>query len=307
MLERNSMMENLLLDHIYDMSIASRTCSKKKLDAIMDPLVGILVREGITQASLVEFIDDVKNDTVFDIEFFNGIGGNIKDFINPKWCNLLMSLWRYRSVGLGTPNAASGEGEFMFLFSSKNITKPTKGDLLVNGQQLNELKGNQARVMGTISGSRFRQDTLFIVRKFGLNPNKTKVGKNVLIDAAELEKSSRKEHWESELKKLDLETQKEFLNEWLCVIDSGENHMESVIKIFHNDVFNQDILVKEIIKILFADMKITSNFILSENVEDIKIISDVSRFNEMIDNNTIIPQGDYFRINQNFPIGWYIM
>jgi hypothetical protein len=302
--------DDILLQHIYKMGIISPSHNIKKRNAIMDPLVGILVRENIKKDELIEFINDVESDIVFNIDFFDK-GGDVKDFINKKWLNLLMSLWRYRSVGLGTPNAASGEGEFMFIFSSKHITKPTKGDLLVNGKII-ELKGEETRVMGKITGKMFRENSLLIVNKFGLIPNKSSVGTGMsrkVIDAAELEKKVNEKYWEEQISTLDINNQMEFINQWLSIIDNKE-HYDSVSRIFYNNLFNQPILVKEIVKILYSNMCDTSTFnkfAILEDGSNVKILSnDIDDFNKKVDDGTIIINGDYFRINQDLNIGWYI-
>ena len=126
-------LESILLEHCYEMSILRRSANQKKKDSILDSLIAAIIRSQTPFEDVVFCIDDVKKNQVINLDFFKN-GGNVFDHINPKWLNLSKSLWRQRSVGLGTPNAASGEGELMFIFLSPEIIKPTRGDLLINGE-----------------------------------------------------------------------------------------------------------------------------------------------------------------------------
>ena len=300
-------MENVLLEHLYNMQILRPNHPSKKKDAILDNLIGILARENIHIEEIKNFIFNVNEDKVLDTSVFD-IGGNIENFINPIWTKLLLPLWRFRSVGLGTPNAASGEGEFMFLFSSKHISKPVKGDLLVKGEII-EIKGEETRVLGKITGNKFREKVLEICKSFNLSPNQSMVGRGgnkKLIEAVELEKLTHKEYWTNELGKLSAEDQKKFINEWLYIIDSKKHDVD----VFLNGKFNQGLFIKEIVKILYMNMLSNSNFskfVILGNGKDIKILSrNINDFVDKINKNIIIPKCDYFRINQDLPIGWYI-
>ena len=250
-------------------------------------------------------IRDVKKDKVVNIDFFKNGGNLFEHYINPRWVSFAKELFTQRSIGLGTPNAASGEGELMFLFLSKNIKKPPKGDLEVAGEII-ELKGEKGvRVMGEIRGSDFREKTLEVCKEFKLTPNKSH---RTNLDAVEIEKIKHFAYWERELSKIPLQKQKEFIAKWLSCID-GKNHNESVVKIFKQDSFNHDIFIKEIIKILYAVMVRSGNFskfiILGDGTNS-KIISDVKDFNKKVDRGEIVPCSDFFRINQRYNIGWYI-
>jgi hypothetical protein len=299
-------LENLLLNHSYDMSILKRNAPDKKKEAILDSLIISVVRSNLTLEELKECIEDVNNDEVIDISFFETGGNLFEDFVKEKWVTFAKTLFRQRSVGLGTPNAASGEGELMFLFLSKHITKPTKGDLEINNEII-ELKGERdVRVMGEVRGKDFRTKTLAICRKYNLTPNQAN---RTNLEAVELEKVQHLTHWNRELNKLDLSKQKQFVGEWLKCLDNSE-HSESVEHIFRDNEFNHSQLIKEIIKILYAVMVRTSNFtkfIILGNGHNVQILSqDIDDFNERVDSGQIISQTDYFRINQNYNIGWYI-
>ncbi|MGI6589499.1 MAG: hypothetical protein ACOX1V_02440 [Candidatus Iainarchaeum sp.] len=296
---------SVLLNHCYDMDILKPTAENKKKEAILDSLIISMIKSKTDLKKLKECIEDVKQDTIINTKFFDKGGNLFRDCVNSKWESFAKELFRQRSVGLGTPNAASGEGELMLLFLSKKTEKPTKGDIKLDGKII-ELKGDQPRVMGEISGNNFRNKTLEVCKSFNLTPNKAfRTNK----DAVEVEKVTHLEHWKRELAKLDLGKQKDFINKWLKCIDN-ENHEESVEKIFVDETFNHPNFIKEIIKILYAVMVADSGFDLFVILGDgtnVKIVkSDVNDFNQKVESGEITPQNDYFRINQRNNIGWYI-
>ena len=182
-------LETILLEHCYDMTILKRNANQKKKDSILDSLIAAIVRSGTSFEDLVLCIDDVKNNKIINLDLFK-YGGNIDNYINPKWLKLAKALWRQRSVGLGTPNAASGEGELMFIFLSPKITKPKRGDLLINGENI-EIKGEGVRVNGKISGKVFRALTLDICKKYNLTPN---IANKTNLLSVEIEKKQHETH-----------------------------------------------------------------------------------------------------------------
>ncbi len=208
-------------------------------------------------------------------------------------------------MGLGTPNEASGEGELMFLFLSKDTTKPTKGDIQIDDQKI-ELKGEQVRVFGDIRGKDFRAKTVRIAKDFGLEPNKAN---RTNLDAVEIEKQQHLEYWERELSKLDLEKQREFIGEWLGCLD-GNPHPNSLNKVFFNKKFEYPEFIKEIIKILYAATVEKNKFdkfvYLGNGTDSIVLSSDLDEFNERVDDGRIVFDANYFRINQSQPVGLYI-
>lgn len=301
-------LENALLEHCYKMGILKKNAFQKKKEAILDNLIASIVRTNLTIDKIRRCIKDVEKEKVVNLNFFKK-GGNLFNYINPEWVKFAKALFRQRSVGLGTPNSASGEGELMFLFLSKKIKKPTKGDLQI-GNEIIELKGEQVRVQGKIRGKDFRDKTLKICMEFGLTPNKSKVKKKE-INAVEIEKVQHLEHWKKELSKLSLEKQKEFIGKWLGCMDN-KTHKNSLSKIFKDNSFNQKLFIKEIVKILYAIMVDNGNFdkfVILGNGENAKIFSkEKEDFNKKVDKGDIeITKYDYFRINQDFNIGWYIV
>ena len=306
MIDRKELEElrELLLNHCHKMSILRGDAEEKKKKAILDSLVVSVINTGLTLREVKECVSDIERDKVINLDFFEKGKNLFDDYIKQKWKLFAKELFSQRSIGLGTPNAASGEAELMFLFLSKQIKKPTKGDLDINGEII-ELKGDRVRVMGKIRGTDFRQKTIELCKEFNLIPNKSN---KIELDVVEIEKAQHLHHWKKQLSGLQLPEQKDFINKWLKCID-GKNHNDSVERIFRQGLFNYSIFVKEIIKILYSTTAETGNFdkfiMLGDGTNAI-IIKDINDFNKKLDDGEIVPQGDYFRINQPYNIGWYV-
>ena len=298
-------LKDLLHRHCLDMGILKYNATEKKKKAILDSLTVSVVNESMTLEQVKSCLEDVRNNNVIDVDFFNKGGNLFTNYINPKWENFARELFTQRSVGLGTPNAASGEGELMFLFLSPKIIKPTKGDLKI-GNEIIELKGDDVRVMGEIRGSDFRKRTVDLSYQYNLIPNKAN---STGVEAVELEKFNHFTYWNKELSKLTFEKQKEFIKEWLKCLDNND-HSGSISRIFSNESLIYNNFISEIVKILYRVTLKTGNFdkfvILGDGTTSKVISKDVKDFDDKIDNGEIVLKSDYFRINQNYNIGWYI-
>ena len=266
-------LEKILLNYCYDASILRDNAFKKKKDSIINSLIISVIRVGLTIKEVKDCIEDVNKDEVINLNFFNKGGDLFKDYIKPKWVAFARELFGQRSIGLGTPNAASGEGELMFLFLSKKIKKPTRGDLKIKDEII-ELKGDGTRVIGEIRGKDFREKTLGICNEFKLTPNKANLTN---LPAVEIEKFQHLIHWQNELSKIPLEKQKKFIGKWLICLDE-RNHNDSVVKVFKQGSFDHGIFIKEIIKVLYSVMVRNSNFdkfVILGNGKNAKSISGI--------------------------------
>ena len=298
-------LDNLLLDHCYNMTILKRDAPKKKKETILNEILAPIIRSNLELEDIKNCISDVMDDKVIDLTFFENGGNLFEDYVNEKWVTFAKNLFKQRSIGLGTPNEASGEGELMFLFLSPKTTKPTKGDIQIGDKKI-ELKGEQVRVFGDIRGKDFRKKTVEIAKSFGLEPNK---GNITNLEAVELEKQQHLEHWKKELSKLNLEKQKKFVKEWLGCLD-GKQHDDSTEKIFSSKVFEYPKFIKEIIKILYAATVEKNDFdkfvYLGDGTDSIVLSNNLEEFNERVDDGRVIFSANYFRINQSMPVGLYL-
>jgi hypothetical protein len=294
-------LENILIEHCYDNGILKKKSEKKKKESILDSLIAAIVRSETTLNDIKDCIIDIKNDNVINLDFFIK-GGNVYDYINPKWLKFAKALWRQRSVGLGTPNSASGEGELMFIFLSSKIKKPVKGDLLLNNENI-EIKGENIRVNGKISGKNFRILTLDICKKYNLTPN---ISNKTNLESVEIEKPQHENHWKLELNKLSLIEQRQFIIDYLKCIDNNIHNIDDIF----NPEFNFKNFKKKIVKILYHSMILDRSFdkfIILGNGSNAKVLNNnINDFNKQIDDENILILSDYFRINQDANIGWYI-
>ena len=94
----------------------------------------------------------------------------------------------------------------------------------------------------------------------------------------------------------------------MCI--SKNFNSKNIENVFENNVFNQNLLIKEIVKLLFAETlkngKFESYVLLGDGTNAKEIKGNQKDFDEKIDNGTIKIKKDYFRIDQNMNIGWYI-
>jgi hypothetical protein len=264
-----------------------------------------VIRSKLDLDDLKKIFSESLKDNILDFEFFKK-GGNIQNFIPNYVQEFANQLWKQRPVGLGTPNAAVGEGELMFLILSPSIKKNKKYDLVITKegyQGIYELKGKEVRVTSSITGNEFRIKTLEVAKKFNLTPNLS-FRTNKL--AVELEKKTHSSHWEAELKKLSIENQKKFVLSILKIIDKS---IESVEKIFKPN-FDLNEYIKTIVVCLFKNMIKQQKFdffVMLGDGKNVKIISsDPCELKDQILSGKISLNSDYFRINQNYNLGWYI-
>ncbi len=295
-------LENILLEHCYEMSILRRNANQKKKDSILDSLIAAIIRSETSFEDVLLCLQDARNGKVINLDFFKN-GGKIDDYIDSKWLKFAKALWRQRSVSLGTPNAASGEGELMFIFLSPDIIKPTRGDLSIKGESI-ELKGESVRVTGRITGRNFRQITLSVCGKFRLKPN---ISCRTNLDAVEIEKPQHEAHWISELNKLTPEERISFISEYFECIDGKE--FDATL-LFNDGVLDFKELKKSIVKVLYRSMvsdRSFDKFVMLGDGTNAKVFSnDINKFNEDVDSGVVGIGGDYFRINQDAGLGWYI-
>ena len=94
------------------------------------------------------------------------------------------------------------------------------------------------------------------------------------------------------------------------ILNAIDDLDHNVDHLFINDKLDYDFLIKEIVKILYKYMvsdRAFDKFVILGDGTDIKVLgNDYKKFNEKVENGDISIHSDYFRINQNTNLGWYI-
>jgi hypothetical protein len=185
-------MRKIIDEQCLSSNIYNNDAPDKKKKAIVDSICISLINSNINEDKLNELITDINSFNVINIAIlFNG-GNLFANYVNSRWVVIAREMFAQRSVGIGTPNAASGEGELMFLFlCGKQVEKPSSGDLKVNNKMI-ELKGNGPRFQANISGRDFRKKTVDLVKSYNLKPNT--ISYTMDEEAAELEKMQHNTH-----------------------------------------------------------------------------------------------------------------
>lgn len=287
---------------------------EKAINDVTRHLSYCLLKNGIMGRQFQQFKRDYSLGTIIDVSFLTE-SGNYKwlDFVDTQYQGLAKDLFQTRPMGLGTPNAACGEGEFMLFCSSPICRKPTRGDIeVITGRtsKIIELKGDNPRVTSSVPGNVFRRKTLELCQDYELTPNTSRTGG---ISGVQLTSGGTiQQHWRNELSKLNKRERKAFLAKWLLetkTLTRNEANSSAEL-ILHDGFIDIDLLKKEIIKYFFRHQVRArhefSNMAFFKN-DNVKIITnDVEKFFRLVDIDEIKPAGDYFRLNQNAPLAWYI-
>jgi hypothetical protein len=203
--------------------------------------------------------------------------------------------------GLSTsPNAAAGKYELLYRLLRPNSRQPKKGDIEENGE-IYEIKGSEVRISDpSLTGKTYNKNCKKIFEG-KISGNKVKKGGLKDETVYEIEKEQYKEHYETEFAKNIIESknllQKYFeKNGW----EITDNEINSI---FEDGVWKQEIMKKIILRKMFIKYKTNTNFkkmYIFGDGTNVKIIS------EPEDLENIQITADYFRINQDAPVGWYI-
>jgi hypothetical protein len=304
-------------------NVSGKTADK----AIIDMTRMLVAALSESDISIDSYLEAYESDVIFDPTCLLGNHSNIFDFVNKEYKELASIMFEMRPVGLGTPNAMVGEGEFMSLFLSPRVgisKKKNSGDLTVDGKTI-ELKGSQLRFFSPMktSGQAVQAHAKQVSEKFGVQPNKAGRGKNsketdyqpwgncygtATTASGKPKKDPRgiKQHWIAQFDKLGVERSCLYLEELCSVfIDCSRNDF---IDCFDKDnqfdeVKFQFVLVKK----MFAGMeKNWDAFTQIDNGRITCITDDIKNFNTLVDNGGIKMDGCYFRSNQPNTVGLYV-
>jgi hypothetical protein len=275
---------------------------EKAVNDISRAMAGAILESGI---SLDVYLNDFKNDNIFDPSCLVKNTKNIFESVTPKYRDFAKILFCLRPVGLGTPNAMVGEGEVLALFTSPRVgiaKKSGTGDITVDGKNV-ELKGSGVRVYSQKSGVVFAKEVAEISKRYDIEPNDVNKGRK----AFEPWESSKKknQHWIQQFAKLGEKKSKKYLFEVMNATGS-EFSEESIERVFKNG-FSVQQLEKEIIKSFFkSTQKKWDAFTVINNGSIVSITHDCDEFDKMVEEGIIKPEANFFRMFQSNPLGWYV-
>jgi hypothetical protein len=221
---------------------------------------------------------------------------------NDKYIEFFKNIANLTPRGLDTsPNACCGKFELLYRLLRPNSSQPKTGDIFDNGV-IYELKGTDVRISDTeLTGIEYNKRCTKIFKDH-IEGNTVKKGGLAGSIVYEIEKRQYCEHYTKEFGK-DITKSKKLLMEYFNINGWQCDDVE-INSLFPNDVWDQDIMQKIILKKMFnkykASKKFDTIYIFGDGT-DVKII------NTADDLMCLKITSDYFRINQTGTVGWYIL
>ena len=270
----------------------------KAVDDMARAFTGALFEANI---NFEDFILSYKKDEIFNPDCLFDDQSNLFDYIHSNYISFAKVLFTLRPIGLGTPNAMVGEGEFMCLLLSPRVgisKKKDSGDITVDGRPI-EMKGEQVRIFGEMTGVELQNYAKSIAKIFNVEPNP--VTKNRKAYEPWGTTSIKLQHWKEQFKNIGKDNTLDFLATLF------QKPKEIFIECFEDDNFDAKILNKVILKMFFKDMtKKWDAFTMIDSDGRITVITtNLDEFNSKVDSDKIYVTGDYFRSFQNNKIGLY--
>lgn len=222
-------------------------------------------------------------------------------FHKPQYIQFFKDISHLEPKGMRTsPNACCGKYELLYRLLRPNSQQPKKGDILDDGTKI-ELKGSEVRISSFhITGRMYKSACDDVFKDSGIQPNL--VAKTKDKYAYEIEKIKYAKHYQQEFAKIGSDKGRELIKTLLQKLNMTASHTEINNVFFKND-YQPRLLIDIYLRNFFIDYQKKDDFnymILFGDGTNVKIIRS---HNDLVKCNK---KGDYFRINQNIPIGWYI-
>lgn len=152
----------------------------EKQEQLANDVRGLLVL--LTGEELDAFDDLWTNDRLFNHEKFEKKSGCLLDLWPPAFKEIAKLAINTTPTALGTPNAASGKGEFFLRLSSRQFKGITKGDVEYdNGKTKTKFELKKGGKIGSKAPYKTVNEKLIIFCKtHGLSLPKAKIGKNAM-------------------------------------------------------------------------------------------------------------------------------
>lgn len=289
--------------HLLPLVLPKKTAEKALNDAANNVSL-CLLEAGV---EFDEYFQAYKSDAIFDPTVLLH-GGSLFDAVQPRYKILFKLFYEKRSIGFGTPNAASGEGELAALCSSPRV-KISKtagsGDLLIDGTKV-ELKGTGARIASAVLGSDFSTRCFEVSKRFGVQPNAV-AGARESVEP--LDTSKKKiTHWDNEFRRIGYKNTVRFIAE-IMSSTGVEFSEDEVQEFFRDEEFNRELAHKALLKAFFRQgCESGSSWdrltcVINGLVYVIE--NDSEKFNAMVDAGVVKIEALYFRMFQKFPLSFY--
>ena len=281
----------------------------KAFKSIYRLVLGTIIDLKIPQEIVLDYIECSRKDKVFSsLDFLEG-GNWVSNVNNKNHVKLMKGLFECRPIGLGTPNAASGEGELMLLLSSVQITKPKKNDIQINNCNKN-LKNENPRIFADIRGVDLNKIMMKECEDLNLIPNKDKQGK---LSVQLFNKSFIDKHWNPQFKNITEGQLNLFIKTFLVSLFPNKkienDEITNLINccIVENQLIS-DKWIDELIIFIYKYCNDKFENLLTINVDgDVKVIpSDYKDFEDKVRLGVIKFDKDYFRMHQDIKVGVYI-
>jgi hypothetical protein len=211
--------------------------------------------------------------------------------------------------GLGTPNAACGEGELMLILASPKLKKPSKNDIQVENGEVFNLKNDKPRVFAGTDGKTLNKIMMNIAEKIGLKPQTHNGKKSIQL----VNENFIINDWNKQFKKIEKSKIIDFLSIFLINLFPEKRLDDKYVNNLVTDCLNGNELVwdkwnKLLTVFIFEHGNDRDENLLSIKLDGtVKVIPNrVEIFKELVLMGRIIFDSGYFRMFQNGKVGIYI-
>ena len=209
-----------------------------------------------------------------------------------------------------SPNADCGKFELLYRLLRPNSRQPNKGDIIdiketfdtEETKEIVEIKGSQIRLFAEITGKQYIKDTNNIFRGKGIIGNTPKIGGLKGTEQFEIEKTQYQLHYNNQFCK-NIPKALVLIKEYLHIHDIPYSEID-IEEMFKGNEWHQSVLQKLWLKKMYL-LTMKNNgadkMIIFGDGTNVKILDNIDKLsNFKIDT-------DYFRINQQADVGYYII
>ena len=277
------------------------TTTKKRKMIVKDMFWIVSLENNISVADIQNIITYIDHNPYYFEE--GSLWESLSKYLqNDNFVRFFKDIFNLTPIGLNTsPNACCGKGELLYRLLRPTSRQPNKGDIIDEGIK-KELKGNEVRIYSeSITGKEYRQITSDIFDGV-ITGNIVKSGGLKGTTNFEIEKHTHNSHYIQEFDKLEKPMMINLFKDLLQKLEIDGNSLSLSTEICKNG-YDQTTYQKILLKDWFNKDKKKmgfDEFIIMGDGTNIKILKDASDLEKLTIYN------DYFRINQNLKIGWYV-